>query len=320
MGRRTGATALEDATADAKRAEAVFLKLDKANVEYSMAQDERAITACRRQLVALGLFKEKPLKKKQGNAGAEEVCEQPGETVESETVQARNKKLEIYREMPLIKASPYADKMGTEVHRNFHTWYKVPPSFFVAALGTAEPISMHEALLKAAYCGKNQKVPPQDVLHQLYEHMTDMDLSQTVGDERTLLEICAKTINSNEANNRRLQNFTLPAQWDGKDAVWKNRLDDQGTLWVRPFMEPWLPVPHEKLGGVEPADWQSFTLNWSKLRCKMVPPDGGRAGPIECNTLYESLKMFYSTQPLSSIQPSVVTPGVVIEELSLEKR
>ena len=45
--------------ADAQRAQKMFLKLDKANVVFSMDQGEAAITACKRQLEALGLFKDR---------------------------------------------------------------------------------------------------------------------------------------------------------------------------------------------------------------------------------------------------------------------
>ena len=147
---------------------------------------------------------------------------------DSDVERQRQLMIQTYKEWPLIKTSPYFDKMDTTVHRNFQTWCKVPPVFLVQALGTAEPISMHEALLKAAYCGKHRKVPAIETLHELFEHMTDIDMNEPLGDKRSLLEICVMTIRRNEENRHRLRSLTLPADWPGKDATWTNGVDEKG--------------------------------------------------------------------------------------------
>ena len=88
-----------------------------------------------------------------------------------------------------------------------------------------ERTTLHPSIMKRQYSVGAQRQPPRDILLQFMERATGIDPSAKL-EARWLYELAEDIIVDNLADNRPLKDFEHPADWSGKDAVFRVLYED----------------------------------------------------------------------------------------------
>ena len=172
------------------------------------ANPEQAIPAVKTHMLALGLWPpELPTKRGKNDEVEEETSEDQKLKLEEEE-NALRRSLVIQPE----EVDACGFDLSVVVHRNFSTWADLPPKYIRMLLHVAEPIALHEQILKSQL-KKGQKEVPKEVSLPIFEFVTRLPLCQKLGDRRCLRWLAAIVVSRNRQGGRPAKNLRLPVDW-----------------------------------------------------------------------------------------------------------
>ena len=120
--------------------------------------------------------------------------------------------------------------LQVSLHRNSSTWKDVPPRHLLSICGVMEKNALHASLLKKFYCRGAQRLPSRGTLMHFIERGAERDPSAPL-DSSWLYELVEQVVEDYIANGRPLMDFQHPADWKGKDAVFKiEDVNGKGTV------------------------------------------------------------------------------------------
>lgn len=145
----------------------------------------------------------------------------------------------------------------------------LPPAVLVYILGKMEPASLSFHALRAL-ARRGSKAPPKAVLNEIHEHLTDIDVMQSLTRLRTVAEICLFSCDKNEQLGRRGRDLVLPPCWNGVHGMCKHNVEDARVSIRCKGMNDWVVVPDLEVGH---DDVVRIDMNFSLFRAALVVGD-----------------------------------------------